>query len=603
MSELKLPSAIFEQHTIILGKTGAGKSSALRYMVEDLLDAGNRVVIVTSKADWWGLKLSADGKHAGYPVVIFGGDHSDMPLNYTSGKMLAELVASGNRSAVLQLRDFMPGERTTFWIDFASHLFRLMQGKLYLVIDEVHNFAPKGKSLDTKASMMLHWSNKLASEARGLGITLIGASQRPAKVHNDFLTSCETLIAMRVTTEWDRMAVHDWIKGCGDPAAGVEVLRTLAQFKRGDAWVWSPEAEFGPKQLHFPMFKTYDSFKPQMPTDKAGLKGWASVNLDDVREKLSALVQEAEANDPSKLQAKIRDLENKLAKGEHAGDALKYSTDPLERHELKRLRIFSACMLELIKQRKIDFSTPLTGIIDTVSTYLESVSASLDSLNKLKISLTDIEYEIKTAAARANPVDVEAAPAERPAGASVSHSAALAHSHLSNGGGKHRPVYFESRDGDSDQLAPGEYKILSAIASAPPGGANKAYIGVTTDYKASSRKIYCGKLISRGLIGWNGQTFVLAPGGREALGPNWEPLPRGRALREYYKNNLPDGEWRCLAAIIEASDRGDGATATGIEEATNYKGSSRKIYVGKLVARGLVNRIGHGLFKPSELLY
>lgn len=61
MSELKLPSAIFEQHTIILGKTGAGKSSALRYMVEDLLDAGNRVVIVTSKADWWGLKLSADG--------------------------------------------------------------------------------------------------------------------------------------------------------------------------------------------------------------------------------------------------------------------------------------------------------------------------------------------------------------------------------------------------------------------------------------------------------------------------------------------------------------------------------------------------------------
>lgn len=305
-----LPPAVFEQHIIALGKTGAGKSSAIRFIVEHLLDQEKRVIIVTPKADFWGLKLAADGKNAGYPVPVFGGQHQDLPLSHHSGKTMAELLGTGNRSAILQMRDFMPGERTTFWIDFASTLFRVLQGKVFLVIDEVHNFAPKGKVLDNQAGMMLHWSNKLASEARGIGITLIGASQRASKVHNDFLTSCETLIAMRVTTKWDRDAVKDWIEGCGDPEKGKEVLNSLAQMKRGDAWVWSPEAEFGPKPIHFPMFKTYDSFRPQSPSDSAKLKGWADVDLADVKKKLEHVVKEAEANDPKKLKARIRELES-----------------------------------------------------------------------------------------------------------------------------------------------------------------------------------------------------------------------------------------------------------------------------------------------------
>jgi len=56
----------------------------------------------------------------------------------------------------------------------------------------------QGKVLDVDAGKMLHWSNRLASEGRGKGIALLAASQRPQKVHKDFLTSCETLIAMRV---------------------------------------------------------------------------------------------------------------------------------------------------------------------------------------------------------------------------------------------------------------------------------------------------------------------------------------------------------------------------------------------------------------------
>lgn len=306
-----VPDAIFDQHVILLGKTRSGKSSVARLCVEHLLDRGDAVCIVDPKGDWWGLKSSADGKSAGYPVVIFGGEHGDVPLNSRSGASVAELIATGNRSCVVDLGGWMPGDRTQLWIDFASTFFRLHRGRHFLVLDEVHNLCPKGKVFDVNAGKMLHWSNRLASEGLGKGISLIAASQRPQKVHNDFLTSCETLIAMRVIHKADRDALGDWIDGCGDPDKGKEVISAVAQMKRGEAWVWSPEAEFGPKRIQFPMFETYDSFKARS-TAPAQLKGWADVNLDEVKKKLESVVKEAEANDPAKLKAKIAELQKQL---------------------------------------------------------------------------------------------------------------------------------------------------------------------------------------------------------------------------------------------------------------------------------------------------
>lgn len=306
---LVIPEKAFDQHIIVLGKTRSGKSSAMRYLVEHLLDESKPVCIVDPKGDWWGIKSSATGKSSGYPVTIFGGPHGDLPLNAASGSVVAELAATENRPSLIDLGGWMPGDRTKFWIDFASTFFRLTRGRRWLVIDEVHNFCPKGKILDPNAGKMLHWSNRLASEGLGKGVALLAASQRPQKVHNDFLTSCETLIGMRVIHKADRDAIKDWIDACGDIDKGKEVLNTIASRKRGEAWVYSPEIKFGPEVVAFPMFHTYDSFKPQDTDHPAKLKGWAEVDLDKIKSKLETVVKEAEANDPAKLKARIRELE------------------------------------------------------------------------------------------------------------------------------------------------------------------------------------------------------------------------------------------------------------------------------------------------------
>ncbi len=308
-----LPSAALSQHVIILGKTGAGKSSTMRLLVEGLLSDGKPVCIIDPKGDWWGLKSSASGKQAGFPVVIFGGEHADIPLTVHAGGYVAEMVATGNRPCIADLGGWTVSDRTRFFVDFAQTLFRHTRGPRWLVVDECHNFASQGKVIDPQAGLMLHWANRIASEGRGKGITLLSASQRPQKVSKDYLTSHETLIAMRVIHPLDRRAIEEWIDGCPDPDKGKEVLRSLASLKRGEAWVWSPEIGFGPQCIQFPLFATYDSFAAPTGENIAKLKGWAEVDLEEVKTKLAAVVEEAKANDPAALKAEIARLKRDLA--------------------------------------------------------------------------------------------------------------------------------------------------------------------------------------------------------------------------------------------------------------------------------------------------
>lgn len=324
MKSLCIPSDILKQHLVVLGKTGAGKSSALRHVVEWLLDHRKRVCIVDPKGDWAGLKVSADGRspQGGYPVIAFGDfkmdDARDVPINERSGRHVAELITSGNRPCIIGFRGWMQGAMTRFWIDFASTLFNANSGELYLVGDEFHNFSPKGKIMDPEAGKCLHWSNRVLSEGRGIGLVCLIASQRPQKVHNDTLTSCETLVAMRVVHKADRDAVKAWIDGCGDEKSGKEVLDSLASLPRGEAWVWSPEIGFGPQRVKFPMFHTFDSFAPPQLQKKVHARGWADVNLDEVTAKLSAVIEEEKRNDPAELRRTIAELRKetlRLARG------------------------------------------------------------------------------------------------------------------------------------------------------------------------------------------------------------------------------------------------------------------------------------------------
>jgi hypothetical protein len=313
MTELPTSPAVLDQHVFVPGKTRTGKSSVLRVCGEWELQQTPRIPVtfIDPKGDWWGLRSAADGKKAGFPVVIFGGEHSDVPLSVTMAAPLADLCTETVNPILIDVSEFSIAERTRFMCEFLPRYFKRSKGDhRSLYVDEVHHFAPKGVIPDPNLGKMLHWMNRVASEGLGRGIHLRVASQRPQKVHNDLLTSCETIIAMKVLHAADRKALQDWFDGAGDKVLTRKLLADLSTLERGQGFVWSPEAGVGPEKVTFPLFTTYDSFKPQ---GKGGAPtGRPNIDLKEVRHQFALYAQEVEANDPRLLKQRVMQLENKL---------------------------------------------------------------------------------------------------------------------------------------------------------------------------------------------------------------------------------------------------------------------------------------------------
>lgn len=75
--------------------------------------------------------------------------------------------------------------------------------KVWLVIDEAHNFCPSGKSTLSK-EILVRW----AKEGRQPGLSLLVASQQPAAIDREILTQCGIRVVHRITSRDDFQAVN-----------------------------------------------------------------------------------------------------------------------------------------------------------------------------------------------------------------------------------------------------------------------------------------------------------------------------------------------------------------------------------------------------------
>jgi uncharacterized protein len=572
----KIPAGIMAQHIIALGKTRSGKSSKLRVLVEGLLDDAKPVCIIDPKGDWWGLKSSADSKRAGYPIVIFGGEHADVPINERSGTHVAELIATGNRSCLIDLGGWTVGERTRFFIEFASSLFKHARGARHLVIDEVHNFAPQGKIMNPDAGKMLHWANRLASEGAGKGITIIAASQRPQKVAKDFVTSCETLIANKVIHKLDRNAIKDWIDGCADPDKGKEVIASLAQLKKPQAWVWCPEIDYGPVLIDWPMFKTYDSFKPQQAA-QGKLKGWAGVDLDEVKSKLEAVVQEAAANDPAELKKRIAALERELKAKPAAAPA---AADPkaIVRAEVAaRAKGVEEGARAMVQQY---------GHIHQAITEWYKKWPGFPKVPMPKAAAV----EIRGASFTVHPQG-QKAPETMAAIREVVAAAAKLPSRMLQGNGSTDPA-----------ITGGKRKMLAALAQYPEG-MDYGKLGILTGLssKSGTWSTYIGALRSAGYAEGSADRMRITDAGLDALG-HFDPLPSGPDLIEYWRGRMgAGGKRKILDALIDVYP--NSMTYAEVAERTGLSSESGtwSTYLGQLRSLGLVT--GRGDLKAGEVFF
>lgn len=560
---LSLPVDAVTQTFAILAKRGTGKTYTASVMAEEMLKAGHQVVAIDPTGAWFGLRSSADGKRGGFPIVVMGGEHGDVPLEDTAGEVIASAIVENRLSAVIDLSLFRKGQLIRFMVAFAETLYRLNRDALHLFVDEADAVAPQGRQYGGDENRMLGAMEDIVRRGRrrGIGCTLI--TQRPAVLNKNVLTQCESLYAMRLVHPKDIDAIMEWINVHADDKDARAVVDSLPTLGIGEAWFWSPGWMQTIKRVKIRERETFDSSATPKPGQTARVpKALAEIDLNALGAQIKATVEKAKANDPKVLQARIRELEKSKAPAAVADQGA--IDRAVAKAEAARDKHWQGELSRLKKDR--DGLAGKLGQIERIA-HLNGqatfdVTAPPATVHR---SVHKIEQNRQPVAQR------------QP----VQRVAAL------------------RQPSSVDGLGKGETAILTAIAQ-HQDGVTRDQLTVLTGYKRSSRDTYLQRLRTAGLIE-DGQIITATDAGIAALGSDFEPLPTGQDLQTYWLNRLSGGEKSILEILIDQHP----ATVDreSLTEATGYQRSSRDTYLQRLKSRKLVVDEGRGMVRASDQLF
>jgi hypothetical protein len=527
-----LPEIALAQHTAILGKTGSGKTTTGKLIVEQVFGAGYRVCVLDPiKSDWWGVISSADGKSPGLPFHILGGPRGHVPLHSGAGHAIGEIVATGELPfSVLDMAEFEPGGQARFFVDFAQTLMKRMQGVLYLVMEEAHEFAPKERSGIGQESMSIHYAKKLATAGRSKGIRLIVATQRTQSLHNAMLGSCETMIVHRLTAPADQDPVKKWLKANTEKAIKDQVEASLSSLKTGTAWVCSGEAQiFG--LTKFPRISTFDNSAAPKQDSKPVDVARADVDLSALRELIGEAVEEAEANDAKVLKARIADLERQIKVLPATSKVVADNSLVEMQHQIEILQRDNAAL----EQHRDKLAAGLTAL-------QRKVVAARDQLSG---ALLDA------------PVYVPPQPVTRKTVGTVP-SGVITHA---------PPPKPRTKSVDA-KLSKAQHGILRAFWWLKDEDATPAKVSFYSGYRRSGHfDTSISSLRTAGLVkGWR-----ITADGESIMAPITEPKPDGPELREWLRPKIGAAPNAILDALINA--KGKRLSVDELSEAAGYSKS------------------------------
>lgn len=311
--DLELPLEMVTQTMAVLAKRGVGKTHTAVVMVEEMLKNQLHVVICDPVGVWWGIRSSKDGTRKGHAVFIFGGEHGDVPLEATAGRLVAQTIIETRIPALIDLSLFSKKDQTRFMADFCETLYRKNRQPLHLVLDEADAFAPQ-KPMHGQERMLGAVDDIVRrGRARGLGVTLI--TQRAAVINKDVLTQTEVMVSLRMLSPQDRKAADEWIKAHGTEAERRVFMESLASLPIGTAWVWSPGWLDIFQKVQIRDRETFDSSAtPKVGGKSAKPTEAATIDVEKIRGQLQDLIDKAaaEREEPTRLKTENAQLKRQL---------------------------------------------------------------------------------------------------------------------------------------------------------------------------------------------------------------------------------------------------------------------------------------------------
>lgn len=342
-----LPLDAVAQTFGILAIRGAGKTSTAVVMAEEMCKHNLPWICFDPVGVWWGIRASREGKPGGYPVVVIGGQHADVPLDRLQGKQLADALMAEPICAVIDLSQESKRFWHTYLTDFCLELMMLNPDTpRHLFIEEAPEFVPQRTRQDLTARCKEAIERLIRlGRNRGYGCTLI--SQRPATVDKDVLSQVENLLVMRTSGPHDRKALGEWIEAKASDAGLERFLKQLAGLETGSGWFWSPHWL---KQFEKVSIRKRETFHPgetrQVGVTRAlaelsevkdfvnGLTRRLSVQPATVKPSLKTHVEPGVMPKPSmdervsQLEQRLREAEGRARDAEHRVDAVRKMLQP-----------------------------------------------------------------------------------------------------------------------------------------------------------------------------------------------------------------------------------------------------------------------------------
>ena len=264
--DLELPRDAGVWTFAILAIKGAGKTYGACVLAEEMVKNNIPIVALDGLGIWWGLRVGVKGKE-GLPIVVFGGQHQDLPIPLKFGKnpkikvvdedrlrlMVAAILEAGI-NAVLDTSEFSKGMQRRIVATFVLELNHLNSkyGVRHVFIEEADMWCPqRGMTGDVAVSAGAIDDLVRRGGNFNLGCTLI--TQRSAVLNKDVLTQANCLIVLRILHKLDKDAVKTWVESVARPKDPkiMKWFDSLRELKNGEAYVWKPENPKIFKQITF----------------------------------------------------------------------------------------------------------------------------------------------------------------------------------------------------------------------------------------------------------------------------------------------------------------------------------------------------------------
>lgn len=363
-----LPLDLVTQTVAILAKKGSGKSYTAAVLGEGMLELQQQLVIVDPTGAHWGLRSSADGKRAGFSIVVIGGDHADIPLEPGAGEVIAKAIVEHRFSAIIDTSLLRKGQMVRFLGEFFETLYRINREPLHLLVDEADTVAPQKPFGDEARTLGAMEDIVRRGRIRGIGCTLI--TQRPAVINKNVLTQCEVLVALRLSHPRDIATIMEWVNVHAEAAPAAAMLKSLPSLPIGTAWLWSPGWGDFFERIKVRKRDTFDSGA----TPKAGGKPakaavLAAVDIARLGTEISKTVDEAKANAPAALKARIAELEA----------------------ELETLKLITLDTSVLEEARQQGYKNAIWAVRETLPGIVQNIH---DFLNTLDVKCRQIESDL-----------------------------------------------------------------------------------------------------------------------------------------------------------------------------------------------------------------